>query len=597
MEAGKKYFQSVLEHLYIGISNEKNGLIRLKPFDIESLLKEEKEKKEKKEEKQMALSQNAITLPRESLEGLLKIENSDAFKKSLLEILKKNTDMNELLKLGISSDELYNIPTLQEKDLSGEKLISFFDQIFTRLKNATGLLEAAKLIVSLKEALERVSDSICCMGVGRNQESMPFEYLVNLNENLDCILASENLEYIKSDMEKVYAQEKPRFQTLAGFYDEMKFAFQQEKEMEPKQKTSFSPLSINAKAMKSFLDASIIGQEEAKKVIISALITNQLAEKKEERTACLLVGPTGSGKTLLCETISQYLTIPIEIVDTTQLTVQGYVGRKLEDYLERLLVKTNGNLELAEKSIIVFDEIDKKGSEKDSDISGKGVLNMLLPFIQGTTYEVKYKGESVFFDTSHLTIFATGAFTNVLREKRKDKTNYHNGIGFNSNFSASKEPTYLSLSAEDFIRYGNMPDEIMGRFATIVPLEEQTPSSLKQILNCSALLAEKRKMEKLGVTLHWTEGYLDKVVEKALQLKTGARALKSIVETSTLNARWEVFINPGQYASILLNAHSVEDNWQCDLIDTNGDSHSLKPEPQETLEEKDTKIKQIQKQI
>ncbi len=578
-EASKRYFNRIQEQIHIGFYMEGKAKIYLKSYGIQELFQNERSTDSRQESswKEEPLDgEDTVFLSKQYLENLLQIEDLQQLRTSLTEVLQSGEEVSQLFYQGVTSEEIYHIPVLTTAKLSGKSFLAFLQQINRRIKASTSILEVSKLLCSLEEALELVFSSLVSIDVDRKEEDVLLEYLLTLQDTLECVLALNDVHRIQEEMERFFEKENSHLQNFARIYDELV----QDARI-GNNSSSDNPTStiIDARAMKKYLDQVIIGQEEAKKIVISALITNQLSEKPDERTACLLVGPTGSGKTLICETISKYLDIPIEIVDTTQLTVQGYVGRKLEDYLVRLLTKTKGNLELAQKSIVVFDELDKKGSEKDSDISGKGVLNMLLPFIQGTTYEVKYNGTTVLFDTSHLTIFATGAFTRVVAEKKKDNlTSRSHRIGFTSSFSQQEEPTYLSLEAEDFIHYGNMPDEIMGRFATIVSLEEPTPTSLKQILlysSCSALLAEQRKMEKLGVTLCWTESYLDRVVEKAFQLKTGARALKSIIETSTLNARWEILMNPGKYGRLVLDADTVEDNCKFELTDKKGTS-SLK---------------------
>ena len=341
-------------------------------------------------------------------------------------------------------------------------------------------------------------------------------------------------------------------------------------------------LKYNAKEMKKYFDQKIIGQEEAKKDVISAIIMNKLSNNSANRNSCLLVGPTGSGKTLIAETVSEYLDLPIEIIDTTQLSVPGYVGANIEDFLSRLILKAGGDIKKAEEGIVIFDEIDKKGSKDNGDVAGKGVLNTLLPFFQGTHYNVKYNGGTVLFDTSKLTIFATGAFTDVANGTKKKDDRYNSTtIGFASSIAetSKQDIKYDKLEIEDFVKYGNMPIEIMGRFTTITQLTGHTKESLRSILtdsNISALLAEKDRLNKIGVELRWTEGYLDKAVEKALKLKTGGRSLKTIVESSVKEARWEVLENIGEYAAIILTEKTVLDNQDCELVKIDGETINFK---------------------
>lgn len=329
---------------------------------------------------------------------------------------------------------------------------------------------------------------------------------------------------------------------------------------------------INIKEMKKYVDRKVIGQEEAKKDIIQSIYMNSLSEDSKDRNNCLLIGPSGSGKTLIVETISEYLDMPMQIFDTTQLTSPGYKGEDIEDFLARLLYLTNGDLDKAEHAIVVFDEIDKKGSSDNSDVSGRGVLNTLLPFIQGTTYDIKYNNKIISFDTSKLTIFATGAFTDVIKNTKQ------NIMGFSSEIK-QEDITYPELTIEDLVKKGNMPIELIGRFTTITQLKGHTKETLKQIiLSCdnSALLKEKFKLKKIGIELKWTDSYIDAVVEKAFELKTGARSLKNILEKSVKNARWEVIENIGFYTTIVLEKDTVYDNEICKLYDFEGNVYNLK---------------------
>lgn len=337
-------------------------------------------------------------------------------------------------------------------------------------------------------------------------------------------------------------------------------------------------VSFDVQSIKKHFDERIIGQEEAKRDVIAAIYMNKLADDPSNKNNCLLIGPTGSGKTLIAETVAEYFNMPIEIIDTTQLTVPGYVGADLEDFLERLLTKAKGDLKAAEEGIVVFDEIDKKGTNSNGDISGKGVLNTLLPFIGGTTYDIKYNGRMVHFNTSKLTIFATGAFTDAVL----DKENGYNGnsIGFGSQVnSKSEDIDYPNLSRDDLVKKANIPAELVGRFSVITQLSGHTLESLKSILtnsDKSALLSEQEKLSNVGINLTWTEGYLDAVAKEAIKLKTGARSLKSTVDKSIKEARWEVINHLDQYSGITLTEQTVEDNLDCLLVDKEGNTRVFK---------------------
>ena len=347
---------------------------------------------------------------------------------------------------------------------------------------------------------------------------------------------------------------------------------------------------INVKEMKEKFDQVIIGQEEAKKDVIQAVFMNKLIDDRANKNNCLLVGPTGSGKTLIAECVAKYFNMPIEIIDTTQLTSPGYVGADIEDFLARLLTTTKGDLKKAEEGIVVFDEIDKKGTSSNADVSGRGVLNTLLPFIGGTKYDVTYNGKKYQFDTSKLTIFATGAFASAQEDMNTNK------IGFGANNDIKEDIKYQEFTTDDFVKRANMPAELIGRFSVISQLSGHTVESLKKILiesKSSALLSEKEKLSLAGVELLWNSEFLDEAAKKAIELKTGARSLKSIVEQSIKEARWEVLCNLDTYKGIILTDKSVNDNTDILLIDVNDNKHNLK----DIIASKDKTSLSVQKEL
>lgn len=398
--------------------------------------------------------------------------------------------------------------------------------------------------------------------------------IYDLSECYDKLLELDDINDIKEGVSKIFGKEEARINQIVEKFEIVTETIEESKETEVEEKR------LDVREMKKFFDRKIIGQDEAKKDVISALFMNEISTDSRDRNNVLLVGPTGSGKTLIAEATSEFMDKPIEIIDTTQLTMPGYVGSNIEDFLERLLAKTKGNLEQAENGVVVFDEIDKKGSESNDDVSGKGVLNTLLPFIQGTTYDVKYNGRTMHFNTSNLTIFATGAFTDVAT-KSGSKLYGSGTIGFGSNSKKEdkQDIEYKKLEIEDFVKYGNMPIELIGRFTTITQLTGHTKESLRKILtdsDISALVAEREKLQKININLGWTDGYIDAVADKALELKTGARSLKATVEKSVKEARWEVINNLDIYSGILLNENTVNDNLDCLLVDKDGNMIKLK---------------------
>lgn len=464
------------------------------------------------------------------------------------------------------------------ENLTKEKIVIFFNKLFEKIL----LSEKLNEILDLGNVMEQNFTKLILMLDVRGSNEIPLnaaeEILYRLIDEISMIMSTKNLNQIKKDISRMRKEEAKNIEQVATIYEDYdkKFNAQMDDVFLPDE----IPTStiIDAKAMKRFFDKRIAGQEQAKRDVISAIVMNSLSEDSNDRVSCFLVGPPGSGKTLIAQTASEFLDIPFEIVDTTQLTSPGYVGGDIEDALARLLIKADGDLKKAESGIVVFDELDKKGSEKKSDIAGKAVLNTLLSFIQGTNYSVKSGREKVTFNTSKLTIFATGACADVAKAKlHKEGLNPYRKtrIGFASELDSVPEEDfeYPKLEREDFVKYGGMTDEIIGRITTICQLSGHTKESLKFILTeieNSALVLLKNKLSKIGVKLTWTEEYLDAVVSRALKLKTGARSLKSTVEESVAAARWEALLNPSKYSEIILTGECVENPASSILVDNMG---------------------------
>ncbi len=514
-----------------------------------------------------------IAIEMEEYKRILKIQNYQEMKNELEKIYNYIQSQQQEQ---VSNGNEYVV----KKEVTGQYILDLFNATYERLYEIDDIQEMKYIIKKIEDVYveltlivdEKIQDGY------KMQEAN--DSLYRLVDSYDELLKLDKLDEIKFELQKIHKEQTPKMKKLAQKYDKEEIVKETEETKETEEKTE---IRLDVKDMKAFFDKKIVGQDEAKKDVISAIFMNKLSDNPNDRNSCMLVGPTGSGKTLLAETVSEYFEMPIEIIDTTQLTIPGYVGANIEDFLARLLEKAKGDLKRAENGIVVFDELDKKGSEKNEDVSGKGVLNVLLPFLQGTTYDVKYNNRTVHFNTSKLTIFATGAFTDVAKGKQNNSTldaYKSTKVGYNSILkeTSSEDIKYEKLEIEDFVKYGNMPIEIMGRFSTIAQLTGHTKESLKAILtdsNISALLSEKNKLSKIGIDLSWTEGYIDAVAEKAIKLKTGGRSLKSTIEKSIKEARWYVIENIDEFKAIILTDKTVENNKDCELIDKNGNSINL----------------------
>lgn len=298
---------------------------------------------------------------------------------------------------------------------------------------------------------------------------------------------------------------------------------------------------------------TVISQNEAIDRILIEILKMSLSDSKNN--GILLTGSTGVGKTEILTQMAKYINRPIKIIDTTQLSAAGYVGRSIEEYLWELYIDCNRDLKQAERAIIVFDEIDKKGSEKKDDISGKAVLNSLLKFIDGTNYkaaenmQVERPGSYVNINTNNMLIIGAGAFSDVYK-------NIDKNIGFNKEVIINNiEPT-----TDDFIEKAMLPDEFMGRFPVFIHLNDLSIDDLKTILVKSDKSPLKEQIEifkKIGINLKYEDSYIEEVAKKAYLKKTGARGLKAIVADSTYRAFEFALKYVEKYDTLLLTRETV----------------------------------------
>ncbi len=344
----------------------------------------------------------------------------------------------------------------------------------------------------------------------------------------------------------------------------------------PFAETPFPPADI-----KRELDRYVIGQDKAKKVLSVAVynhykrinLIQSPGDVEIEKSNILMIGPTGTGKTLLARTLARILNVPFTIADATVLTEAGYVGEDVENILVRLYQASNYNLEKTQQGIIYIDEIDKITRKAGNpsitrDVSGEGVQQAILKILEGTVSSIPPKGgrkhpeqNLINIDTTNILFICGGAFEgleDIIRRRVGEKN-----IGFEqdvvSGHKFTKSELYAQVQSEDLIQYGLIP-EMIGRLPVLSPLNELDEVSMLNVLTKpkNALIKQYKKLIELeNVELSFHEEALKEIVKKALESKTGARSLRSILEETMLEIMYDIPTMPN-LKSVTITADVVK---------------------------------------
>ncbi|MBQ2409324.1 MAG: AAA family ATPase [Bacilli bacterium] len=358
-----------------------------------------------------------------------------------------------------------------------------------------------------------------------------------------------------------------------------------EKELNEVFNNQKSKFAFDYKEVFEMMDENLIGRSATIDALLSVIDRTDNISNKSKKKSAIIIGPTGTGKTETFRQLKKALpNRPVIIVDTNQLTQEGYVGGTIEkNVLLSLLLECNNDLEKARHGIVIFDELDKRADTSktgDENVNGGAVQNQLLKFMEGTVYDVPVgRNQTVKFDTSDLVVMACGAFQEIFNSIEEEVVKKKGTLGFS--MEAAKESRsqdevlkekYMSISTSDLEDYG-ISSQLIGRFETVIIFPPHTVNELIELetnKSTSNLQCEIEYFGKNGVEVVWEESFIEEAAKEAYKLKTGGRALSNIISNCLGNLASEIKKNPGLYKIIYLPKEAVKDPNSVKLLKNDG---------------------------
>lgn len=311
-------------------------------------------------------------------------------------------------------------------------------------------------------------------------------------------------------------------------------------------------------ALEDYVKERVFDADDIVEDICTTIAMNYSATNAKEMKTLLSIGPTGSGKTMTYQVIAEYLGVPITIYDCNSLTSAGYVGKDIEDALREVYLNSERKIDIAQKSILVFDEVDKL-AERGSDVKDVSVQQAMLKLLEGFKYRfpIIKNGAEIAFDTTFMTVACLGAFSSIFEQKR-------HALGFGAQ---SIEEVKYDVTDEDLIQYG-MIRELVGRWKHMFVYKAQTPESLRRILLESKwsplLMQQERYLKQFNTELIWDDSFIDAYIEEATKSKAGGRSLSKISANTFIKIDREVLrahnANPKAKKKVLVNHETIYNN-------------------------------------